>query len=308
MLDGFLHFENTIPSPFCQVKRMQQIYSYLKYDIPEIFYVTSLSVQYYTEEDPECTLLPEYRFDACTVTHMLERMQQRYAPFLSSICQLPPQDREKEIHDLLVRTVTYRDVDAPYSHESPGPLLYGIGVCEGISKAFKYLADRAGLKAIVAVGVSCMEGHEEGHAWNLCEVEGTFFHLDVTFDATIEKKHLRYDYFNLSDREARSSRQWNSPLPECPAETGFYKREGLYFPGKQQLVQYLQQQSKKFGRLVFQLPPFPQSRERAEEAVLEIAGRHLLSTDKAYSLMLSSNLDRMVFCIEQEDSQALPTP
>ena len=47
-------------------------------------------------------------------------------------------EKERAIHDYIVKSVVYKDVEAPYSHEAPGALLYGIGVCEGISKAFKY--------------------------------------------------------------------------------------------------------------------------------------------------------------------------
>lgn len=42
--------------------------------------------------------------------------------------------KEQIIHDYLVNKVTYKDLDAPYSRV----FLFGIGVCEGISKAFKY--------------------------------------------------------------------------------------------------------------------------------------------------------------------------
>ena len=40
-------------------------------------------------------------------------------------------------------------------------MLYGIGVCEGIAKAFKFLSDRAGLRTLVVVGTSNNNGAGE---------------------------------------------------------------------------------------------------------------------------------------------------
>ena len=68
------------------------------------------------------------------------------------------------IHDYIAMTVKYKDTEAPYSHEAPGAVLYQIGVCEGIAKAFKYLSDQLGLQSVVVFGASNEQGNEGGHS------------------------------------------------------------------------------------------------------------------------------------------------
>ena len=106
---------------------------------------------------------------------------------------------EKIIHDYIVEISEYKDLEAPYSHEMPGVFLYGIGVCEGISKAFKYLCDKIGIQSGIVIGN--VKGEAASHAWNQIRIEGEWYNIDVTFDMNLSRSagDLRYDYFNVPD-------------------------------------------------------------------------------------------------------------
>ncbi|WP_434309859.1 transglutaminase domain-containing protein [Hominifimenecus sp. rT4P-3] len=296
LLKGMVNFKPSVICPKCSAGEMQNVYESLRWDIPELFYVKNISLQYFSNAPENCTARLEYRFDEKTVFHILARLEQTYGDFIDSVKGKTELEREEAIHALLTSRVTYRDADAPYSHEAPGALLYGIGVCEGIAKAFQYLADRTGLSSILVIGEARNQEKEEGHAWNLCRVDGTFYHVDLTFDLTVSNGCERYDYFNLSDQEIRNDHRWSRPIPLCKEAMHYYKRKGLYFETKSQLVQFLRRLPEQTKEAVFQLPYFEQGREGTPELVKELIGEHLVrGAGENRRFSLSYHLERMVF-------------
>ena len=56
-------------------------------------------------------------------------------------------------------------------------------------------------------------------------VEGQRYHLDATFDNSLQRGVPRYDYFNLDDRHIfRDHETLVLPLPPCTADKGYYYR------------------------------------------------------------------------------------
>lgn len=296
ILSGLLEHNNSIDCSGYSVERINDIFNMIKYDIPELFYIKAVKVQYACSYI-RCTILPEYRFNYHECVNILLAMENKYRDFIKRVQTLDDVEKEKEIHGLIVSIVEYKNSDAPYSHEAPGTLLYGIGVCEGISKAVKYLSDRVGLESIVVTGVSnANDGIEEGHAWNLIKINGVFYHLDVTFDATITDNITRFDYFNLSDEEIKTNHLWIDKFPECNRKFDFYTKNRQFFTGKNDLLQYLKIESKKSRTIVFQLPFFTTSKERIIDAI-KITVEEALSDCGLYSVQyyLQYNFDRMIF-------------
>lgn len=296
MVAGFLGFQDSIPCGGCLVDRIEDIFNAIRLDIPELFYVTAITIEYTTLICDRCRVIPEYRFEEDTVTGILDAMGEISVRLKLRTEGCSELEKEQAIHDLLASSVEYKDVDAPYSHEAPGALLYGIGVCEGISKAFKYLADRLRLQSVVVTGMGSDQDSEEPHAWNLCCIDGNFYHLDVTFDATISSGCIRYDYFNLSDEEIASNHSWTHTLPSCPAGMAYYSSLGLYFDSRTKLAQYLRSQPKDARTLVFQLPLMGCDPQAVMDAVHKTIADNLpcgLFEQKRFSF--SYNRNRMVF-------------
>ena len=299
LFEGIATFKSAIKSTGCQVSQIETIYQYLRLDVPELFYVKSVSVQYSPASPCECTVLPEYRFDMSTVENILQAMQAKANQLISELKYKSELDIEAAIHDFLAGSAQYRDPEAPYSHEAPGVLLYGIGVCEGISKGFKYLADRFGLKSIVVAGLANDHGHEEGHAWNMCRIENSWYHLDLTFDSTIAVGCKRYDYFNLSDEEIASNHSWSDSLPSSPAGMNYYDMLGMYFDTQKKLGYFLRRQPKEVKNITFQLPKFNCAEQSVIDAVCDTAKNNLkCSLFETRQFSICYNLDRMVFQID----------
>ena len=97
-------------------------------------------------------------------------------------------EKEQYIHDFICRNVHYDKLKKPYSHEIIGPLGQGVGVCEGIAKSVKVLCDALGVWCIIAISEAAPDrGIQYRHAWNVLRLDGRYFHLDATFDASLSR-------------------------------------------------------------------------------------------------------------------------
>ena len=135
-------------------------------------------------------------------------------------------DKELYIHDYVVNNTKYdysnylNDNIPDTSFNAYGSLILGKAVCEGYSKAFKLLCDLSGLECMLVEGKSRVSGSSWiNHAWNIVKIDGSFYHVDSTFDDPVMpngKDVLSYDYFNLTDKSLTTSHTWSKvQYPEC---------------------------------------------------------------------------------------------
>jgi hypothetical protein len=296
MLEGFMKHADSIGCNGCNQSDAESIYEAIRMDVPELFFVKSIRLKH-TDSFRNCCVIPEYRFNYATSETILQAIEADHVAFIRALRSASELEKAKSIHDKLASMVDYKDVDAPYSHEAPGALLYRIGVCEGIAKAFKLLADRVDLKSLVAYGETL--NNREGHAWNLVEIDGCMYHMDVTFDSTLSTDGVvRYDYFALSDDEMRSDRVWKLSLPKCDRSLSYYQTLGTFFASRKALVDYLKTLPPGPFALVFQLPCITHHAESLLHAVSAVLHDHVQSISRGYRL--TYNLERMVFHVSVE--------
>lgn len=93
----------------------------------------------------------------------------------------------KIIHDYLIDNIEYdQKYESLGCYTIYGALVDKKCVCEGYSRAFKYLADMAGINNILMQGTATnTEGKTENHAWNAVHLKGSWYLLDVTWDDPI---------------------------------------------------------------------------------------------------------------------------
>lgn len=104
-------------------------------------------------------------------------------------------DYEKElfIHDYLADTVTYTHetfIEDNSEYNEFGALVEHRAVCSGIAKATRAL--------LISVGVDCGCVSNDDHMWNIVNIEGENYNLDVTWD--IKEDCRMYTYFNINDK------------------------------------------------------------------------------------------------------------
>ena len=155
-------------------------------------------------------------------------------------------EREMQIVQYLVANVTYpydrylAGLDTREDHNAYGALVRGEAVCEGYAEAFCWLADSCGLKTRFVYG----NYDNELHDWNMVNLDGQWYQIDITSDDTIERNgvrngygwgNLRNKYLNLTDSQMGRDHQWQ-PLEKMAC------RSGTYGPGA--VAEYLKKKRK----------------------------------------------------------------
>lgn len=111
--------------------------------------------------------------------------------------------------------------------------------CAGYSKAVQYMLYKIGINAITVTG----EAAGGGHAWNMVQADGEWYHIDVTWgdvdyqeniEEGIDKSVLNYnyDYFLVTSDDIERTHRLDNIVryPICTAnDDNYYVHEGLYF-------------------------------------------------------------------------------
>ncbi|MDO4566638.1 MAG: transglutaminase domain-containing protein [Oscillospiraceae bacterium] len=134
-------------------------------------------------------------------------------------------DKTRFVHDTLINSCSYTENSGDtVIHTSYGALVLGQAVCDGYAHAARLLLSRLGVQTRYVEGEAVNDGMVEGHAWNLVQVDGGYYHMDITWDDGDHKTDegeatnvVSYTYFLVSDEEIGidHSIQNKAELPDC---------------------------------------------------------------------------------------------
>ena len=205
---------------------LYNIFFQLRLDHPEIFWATGFKYRYY-ENSGNLIFLPEYLFEKAKIREHQKAMASRVEKLVRPAKSMSELEKEKYVHDFICQNVRYDKLKKSYSHEIIGPLGQGGGVCEGIAKSVKVLLDALGVWNVIAIcGNNPEKGIKYRHTWNIVKIGGTYYHLDATFDNSLGDEEIRYDYFNLDDKNIfRDHEPLIAPAPSCTDGGHFYYKE-----------------------------------------------------------------------------------
>ena len=205
---------------------LYNIFFQLRLDHPEIFWATGFKYRYY-ENSGNLIFLPEYLFEKAKIREHQKAMASRVEKLVRPAKSMSELKKEKYVHDFICQNVRYDKLKKSYSHEIIGPLGQGVGVCEGIAKSVKVLLDALGVWNVIAIcGNNPEKGIKYRHTWNIVKIGGTYYHLDATFDNSLGDEEIRYDYFNLDDKNIfRDHEPLIAPAPSCTDGGHFYYKE-----------------------------------------------------------------------------------
>ena len=99
--------------------------------------------------------------------------------------QHPEFEKAKIIHDGFINWADYGGVSNANSGDITGSFITKKAVCEGFSRAYLLLCQRVGLKCLYVSGSMMTSTEPEtwgNHAWNLTEVDGAWYLVDITGD------------------------------------------------------------------------------------------------------------------------------
>lgn len=126
-------------------------------------------------------------------------------------------DKEKYVHDALAARIIY-EADAPMNQSAYSALVNGRTVCAGYARAFQYLMQQLGVPCYYCRGYS-----GENHAWNIVEIHGEYYNVDLTWD---DSEVSNYAYFNKTDDDFKDTHTRKGMSVKLPACNGtLYRQE-----------------------------------------------------------------------------------
>ena len=229
------------------MEEFQRIIGCIRGDRPELFYIDYDNlVLYHSNHRTKVGMV--YLGGADAVPGMIEEYNAAVDAVMEGV--LPSMtDLEKEIaiNDWLLDNCCYAlgDTDELAS-TAYGALVLGQAYCDGYAYAAKQLLNKAYIDSLVVYGEA--DGIE--HVWNMVEIEGQYYHLDVMWnDADIgsDGKLRFHGYFNLSDDMIKLDHSYENDgtLPYAVTDGSYYKETGCYAATKTELEEVFYNQLKK---------------------------------------------------------------
>lgn len=130
-------------------------------------------------------------------------------------------EREEYIHNYIINNCDY-DEEAAESEEvqgnendAYGVFVDGKAVCEGYSKAFQILCNKADIDCIQLMGIV----DSDNHVWNCVKIGGDWYQIDVTWDDVDDFIYDSHEYFNLTDSLMYEERTLSPKYSEIDAES-----------------------------------------------------------------------------------------
>lgn len=147
-------------------------------------------------------------------------------------------DYEKElaIHDYLIKNCEYdeglltvlgghgKNAENPY-----GALIDGKAICSGYTTSFQMFMD---MLEIPCKSIKAGDSNNEEHAWNMVEINGKWYYVDVTWDDPVpdrSNRPTRHSYFNVTYDIMAERHVWDSNgYPEANNYEDSYTAHNLH--------------------------------------------------------------------------------
>ena len=128
--------------------------------------------------------------------------------------ELPDIEAITAAHDYLVLNTAYDNATAASgsggpSHYAEGTLIDGLAVCSGYASTFQLL--------MMLADIPCEYVWTDVHAWNLVQLDGEWYHIDVTWDDPVPDRpgFVIYTHFMLTDTEIGALEDHSGWSCEC---------------------------------------------------------------------------------------------
>jgi hypothetical protein len=298
ILEGIRAFADGIKIPQTSSSAISTMWNYILLDNPLIFYTRNY-VQIMDSQGNVETVKPTYDLPRQVIKQNVNEII-RYLMKFNSIMSKSEMDKELAIHDHCLATFKYDYSFGSNAYSVLGAIQSKTAVCEGISKFVKLAFDYVGMKSLVAIGdlkKPIGTTTTNGHAWNIVELGGKPYHLDVTLDMTMMDKVKRYDYYNLSDRDIQRDHIILSNVPACKTYGyDYFSQHSLNMNNFEALERHLLHRIKKGERVIVVRMEFRNNITNIESAIMEIAKRQYANIyNHAFEIEMISNKDQMVF-------------
>lgn len=251
--NGLMEYKDIIPIPVkgkLTQETFNKVFCAITRDNPLIYYLNQSACSMAQDSFGRTAICPQYFYSKDKIkeyNHKIENSVNSLAAQLG-LTEGTDYEKEKKIHDWMCKNVKYdyqgADMKDPsrviISHNILGVFAHHRAQCEGIAKAVKVLLNAVNIKCIVVTGDADGNGQNGPHAWNIVDIGGDTYQLDVTWDIGSSINRISYDYFNIPDGIMGKDHKPDSNLPECKSwGENYFEKNQLAFRSVGQLISYI---------------------------------------------------------------------
>ena len=235
LLEGMKNFKEEIDIRSCGISsdELGDLYVGLAYEHPELFYVKTQwgwSIAY-EGSTKVLSVFPSYSIDGKVIpkgkiTEYMPQIQQQQAELTQKVKEITAQIDENwtplqkalYLHDYIAThgqydTISKVDVQNKIDErrrDAYGMLIDGIGVCQGYTLAYRLLLKEVGIDSGTVTSDSM------NHVWNLIQIDGNWYHVDVTWDDPTEDRigQSQHVYFCLSEDKLKATNNGAHTAPD----------------------------------------------------------------------------------------------
>ncbi|XMB66626.1 hypothetical protein RI065_10025 [Mycoplasmatota bacterium zrk1] len=255
------------------IKKIDLILSYVLLDNPMIFYVKSYEYKIFNNR--KIIVEPQYLYSDQEIKHLSKEVLKFIDREFSLLRNMDTYMSELYIHDKVVSKIDFLDDSNFEKHTIIGPIFKKEAVCEGFSKFVKLTLNYVGIPCCVVTGfgIGPSNNIKEPHAWNIVEIDGENFHLDVTYNTTLSTNGMvRYDYFNLTDEQIEEDHLIECrPNISCKSEKyNYFSKNSLVIKNREEYEKFIFDSLKNsIHHFQFKIP-FLTKVENIEKSIIEV--------------------------------------
>lgn len=235
---------DTAQNPLLGTADIDRIFQCVLNDHPELFYVDGYTYTHYTlgEDTVRITLSGTYTMNAQEADIRRAQIDQYVQECLAGISPAASQyEKVKYIYDYIITRTEYNQ-QAAENQNICSVFIGRESVCQGYAKAAQYLLNLLNIKTTLVIG---KVDNGQGHAWNLVQIDGSYYYVDTTWgDASYQEAEaiqypeeggqptINYDYLCVTTEQLCRTHTIQNvvPMPECTAmDANYYIMENAYF-------------------------------------------------------------------------------
>jgi hypothetical protein len=199
----------------------------LQYDPRFFFLGDEIRAAHYQGDEFLTTITPDYNDTKSAITSAAEKIDTAAEKLVSQSSGLGEFDKAVFFYDSIIKSSVYQ-LEGDAARTVYGTFINGAAQCQGLSKAYKYLCNKAGLECYLVNGYNAAG---EAHMWNIVRINGNWYHIDLT-KGDSNSDFEKYNYCLIDDAHLYKNytRDYRStPLPSAVSMAdNWYVRKGLY--------------------------------------------------------------------------------
>lgn len=171
---------------------------------PDLYYVTVTSAYYNAYSYTAASYVFTYMGTKETIEAEKAKFNAEVDKALAYVdaANMSQYEQALAVHDYIILHCEYDEenyengITSGNSHSSYGAMVEKMAVCDGYAKAYQYIMrNKLGIPCYVVTSASM------GHAWSLVQIDGNWYHVDLTWDDPVSDciGRATHKFFLLSD-------------------------------------------------------------------------------------------------------------